>query len=70
MIFRMQHSVYIVLVIIRTPLTVHLLVVKEKVRIHLTDKPRFLCDCLLESNEGGRGNPVDKSAGWPLVGER
>ena len=54
----------------RRPLTVHLGVIIEEVRIHLVEHPRLFHDVLLYEDEEGRGDPVDKGSGWPLVRER
>ena len=56
--------------ILRTPLTIHLLVVIEKVWVDLVEEPWLACDCLLHSDEGRAGNPVDKGARGPLMSER
>jgi hypothetical protein len=51
------------------PLTVHLGVIIEEVRVHLVEDPRLFHDVLLHEDEEGRRDPVDEGSGWPLVRE-
>lgn len=58
-----------VVVIARGPLAEHFLVVIEEVRINFLQHPRLPHQRRLEEDEGGRADPVNECAGWPLVRE-
>ena len=68
-IFRVQHSVNVVLVVRWTALGVHFLVVVEEVWVDLIQEPRLACDCLLHSHKRRTCDPVYESSRWPLVCE-
>lgn len=69
-VFCVQHSVNVILVVCRGTLGVHLLVVVEEVRIDAAEEPLLLGDRLLNKDESRASNPVDKSARRPRVCER
>ena len=55
--------------ITRTPLSIHFLIVVEEVGVDFIEEPLLLGDGLLGGYEGRTGDPVDESAGGPLVRE-
>jgi hypothetical protein len=68
-IFGIQESLHLVFMVAGRPLTIHLRVVIEEVRIHFVEDPRLFHDVLLHEDEEGRGDPVDEGSGWPLMRE-
>lgn len=69
MVFSVKQSVNMVLMILVGSFCVHLLVVKEEVRVYSTQEPLLPCYCLLKENERGACDPVNECTRWPLVCE-
>ena len=66
-IFSIQKSFYIILMVFWRTLSIHLRVVVEKVGIYFIEKPRLFQKIGLHKNEKGRRNPIDKSSSRPLM---
>ena len=56
--------------VIWASLTVHFLIVIEKVWIDLIQEPLLFCYSLLHRHKKRTGDPVNESTCWPLVSER